>query len=119
MGDERGAMEHEERARMLRPHLFAINHDPELLDLLRILFQREDLNVTTTNFVPATFDQIAALAPDVRLVDLAYGGRGGSCWNACAPGRARIASRLWCSPPRPGTSSGCGPSPTASAATRW
>ena len=69
MGDERG--------RPGRKHLFAVNGDPDFLNLLRILFQRAEYNVTTTNYLPATFDQIAALDPDLLLVDLVWGDRAG------------------------------------------
>ena len=44
---------------------------------MRDLLQGEDYNVTTTNFVPATFEQIAAAQPDVLVVDLALGRRAG------------------------------------------
>jgi DNA-binding response OmpR family regulator len=66
-----------ERAQGGRKHLFAINGEADFLDLVRILFQRAEYNVTTTNFVPATFDQIAALDPDILLVDLVWGERAG------------------------------------------
>jgi signal transduction histidine kinase/CheY-like chemotaxis protein len=75
--DEQAPMGDAERERRGRKHLFAINGDPDFLDLVRILFQRAEYNVTTTNFVPATFDQIAALDPDILLVDLVWGQRAG------------------------------------------
>jgi len=53
-----------------RQHVFAVNHDPEFLDILRVLLQDERYNVTTTNYVPRTWEQIAALQPNLLLIDL-------------------------------------------------
>jgi CheY-like chemotaxis protein len=53
-----------------RQHIFAVNHDPEFLDVVRVLLQGETYNVTTTNYVPRTWDQIAALQPSLLLIDL-------------------------------------------------
>jgi DNA-binding response OmpR family regulator len=69
--------ESHERAQMGRQHIFIINGSPDLLDLLRVLFQRAEYNVTTTNFVPETFEQIAALRPAVLVIDLAVGQQAG------------------------------------------
>lgn len=69
--------EYAEHAQMDRPHVFVINSDPSFLDLVRELLQEERYNVTTTNLVPRTFDQIAALRPSVLVVDLAFGQRAG------------------------------------------
>ncbi|MDQ6832946.1 MAG: response regulator [Chloroflexota bacterium] len=66
-----------ERSQMVRPHIFAINANPEFLNVVRVLLQDERYNVTTTNFVPHTFDQIAALQPSLLLVDLAIGKEAG------------------------------------------
>lgn len=66
-----------ERDRMDRKHVFVVNGSPEFLDLARDLLQEERYNVTTTNFVPQTFDQIAALQPSLLMVDLAVGARAG------------------------------------------
>lgn len=66
-----------ERAQMARAHIFVVNGSPVFLDLMRELFQDERYNVTTTNFVPHTFAQIAALGPDLLLIDLEYGKRAG------------------------------------------
>ena len=62
-----------ERAQRARPHIFVVNGTSAFLNLMRDLLQDEDYNVTTTNFVPATFAQIAAARPDVLIVDLAMG----------------------------------------------
>ena len=56
-----------------RKHIFAINGAPEFLNLVRELFQEEGYNVTTTNYVPKSFNQIAALQPDALIVDVVVG----------------------------------------------
>jgi CheY-like chemotaxis protein len=66
-----------ERRRMARQHIFVVNGAPPVLELLRELFQGESYNVTTTNFVPETFDQIAALTPDLLMVDVVAGDQAG------------------------------------------
>jgi chemosensory pili system protein ChpA (sensor histidine kinase/response regulator) len=66
-----------ERGQATRKHIFVINGAPEFLTLMRRLFQSERYNVTTTNFVPTSFAQIAALQPDVLIIDLAHGERAG------------------------------------------
>lgn len=66
-----------EQQRMARKHIFAVNDSPEFLDFMRDLLQDEEYNVTTTNFVPRTFDQIAALRPDLLLIDVAIGREAG------------------------------------------
>lgn len=40
-------------------------------------WREEGYNVTTTNFVPRSFEQIAALQPDALIVDVAVGQRAG------------------------------------------
>lgn len=62
-----------EREQMARKHIFAVNSSPEFLDVLRQLLQEERYNVTTTNFLPRTFEQIQALSPDLLIVDIAVG----------------------------------------------
>lgn len=66
-----------EQRQMSRQHIFVVNGAPAFLDLVRALFQEEDYNVTTTNFVPRTFDHIQALSPDLLLVDLVLGEQAG------------------------------------------
>jgi DNA-binding response OmpR family regulator len=66
---DQGGRKHEARQGE-RQHIFAINHDPEFLDAVRVLLQDERFNVTTTNYVPCTWDQIAALQPSLLLVDV-------------------------------------------------
>jgi CheY-like chemotaxis protein len=53
-------------------HIFAVDGAPEFLDVVRALFESERYNVTTTNFVPPTFDQIAVARPDLLIIDLAW-----------------------------------------------
>jgi CheY-like chemotaxis protein len=67
----------EDRSQEERKHIFAINGAPEFLNVIRDLFQDEGYNVTTTNFVPNSFDQIAALAPDALIVDIVVGQQAG------------------------------------------
>ncbi|HEX6738546.1 MAG TPA: response regulator [Vicinamibacteria bacterium] len=81
--------EEQERAQMARQHVFVVNGHPDLLELLRVLFQREEYNVTTTNFVPNTFEQIEALQPSVLVVDLAVSQRAG--WDLLE--RLRLGAR--------------------------
>lgn len=66
-----------ETEQLERQHIFAVNGSPEILDLVRKLLQDENYNVTTTNFVPGTFDQIEALNPDLLIIDLVVGVRAG------------------------------------------
>ena len=56
-----------------RKHIFALNGAPEFLNIVRELFQEEGFNVTTTNYVPRSYDQIAALQPDLLIVDVVVG----------------------------------------------
>ncbi len=67
----------EDRSQEHRKHVFAINGAPEFLDFVRLLFQDEGYNVTTTNFVPRSFDHVAALQPDALIVDLVAGKQAG------------------------------------------
>jgi chemosensory pili system protein ChpA (sensor histidine kinase/response regulator) len=62
-----------EVAQMARQHIFVANSSAFILELLRELLQGERYNVTTTNYVPNTFDQIQALAPDLLVIDLTLG----------------------------------------------
>jgi DNA-binding response OmpR family regulator len=63
----------EDRSQEGRKHIFAINGSPDFLNVIRDLFQDEGYNVTTTNYVPNSFDQIAALDPDALIVDIVVG----------------------------------------------
>jgi CheY-like chemotaxis protein len=66
-----------DRIQTTRKHIFAVDGAPEFLELVRALFEFEHYNVTTTNYIPTTFDQIAAGAPDLIIVDLVIGERQG------------------------------------------
>ena len=70
-------MGHVERRQMGRKHIFVVNGAPDFLNFVRELFQEENYNVTTTNYVPQTFDQIAVLAPDLLIIDLVVGVQAG------------------------------------------
>ncbi len=67
---------------MGRQHVFVVNGSPDFLNLMRELLQEERYNVTTTNYVPLTFYQVAVLHPSVLVVDLTIGARAG--WNLLA-----------------------------------
>ena len=67
----------EDRSQERRKHIFAIDGSPDFLNVIRELFQDEGYNVTTTNFVPNSFEQINALAPDALIVDIVVGQRVG------------------------------------------
>jgi DNA-binding response OmpR family regulator len=63
----------EDRSQEGRKHIIAINGSPDFLNIIRDLFQEEHYNVTTTNYVPNSFQQIAALEPDALIVDIVVG----------------------------------------------
>lgn len=67
--------ETQEARQSQRQHILVVNHDPALLpallDVVRILLQEERYNVTTTNYVPHTWERIVALQPSLLLIDLA------------------------------------------------
>lgn len=67
----------EDRTQEGRKHIFVINGAPEFLNLMREVFQDQRFNVTTTNFVPNSFAQIAALQPDALVVDIVVGQQAG------------------------------------------
>ena len=55
---------------MNRKHVFAVNGEADFLGLLAHFLQDENFNVTTTNYVPKTFDMINVLLPDLLILDL-------------------------------------------------
>lgn len=69
----RGKAVVEDRGQEGRKLIFAINGAPEFLNMVRELFQEEDYNVTTTNFVPTSFEQIEAVHPEALIVDIVIG----------------------------------------------
>jgi twitching motility two-component system response regulator PilH len=68
-----------ELRQMVRKHILIVNREPEFLALMRELLHTRRYNVTTTNFVPRTFEQIAASQPDLVIVDLSL--REEAPWN--------------------------------------
>jgi response regulator RpfG family c-di-GMP phosphodiesterase len=62
-----------ERILIGRKHILAMNGASEFLDLIRLLLEQENYNVTTTNFVLRTDAMIAALKPDLVIVDIVVG----------------------------------------------
>ncbi len=76
-GEDREPMSAGEQQQLARKHIFVVNSSPEFLDFIRQLLQDEQYNVTTTNFVPLTFEQVQAVGPDLLLVDLVAGERAG------------------------------------------
>jgi DNA-binding response OmpR family regulator len=68
-----------------------INASPDFLDVVRELLQDEHYNVTTTNYVPTSFDAITAAQPDLLIVDLVYGDRVG--WDLLAELRQEATTR--------------------------
>ena len=69
--------EPEDRTQEGRKHIFVINGAPEFLNLMRDVFQDVRFNVTTTNYVPNSFDQIVALSPDALIMDIVVGQQAG------------------------------------------
>ena len=67
----------DERRQMARQHVFVVNGSLEFLDVMRELLQDERYNVTTTNFVPRTFEQIDALQPALLVIDIVIGEQAG------------------------------------------
>jgi response regulator RpfG family c-di-GMP phosphodiesterase len=66
-----------ERGRMARKHILAVNGASDFLEFVRILFESEHYNVTTTNFVDRTHAVIEALQPDMVIVDIVVGQQAG------------------------------------------
>ncbi len=62
-----------ERQQMRRKHVFSVNGSSAFLDVVRTLLEDERYNITTTNFVPRTFEQIASLQPDLLIIDIVVG----------------------------------------------
>lgn len=84
-------MDAAEKRQMERKHVFAVNGAVEFLDVLRELLQEEQYNVTTTNYVPHTYDQIAALQPDLLMIDLAVGIQAG--WDLLERLTSEVSTR--------------------------
>jgi two-component system alkaline phosphatase synthesis response regulator PhoP len=76
---------------MGRKHIYVVNGSPEFLDIVRQLLQDESYNVTTTNFVPLSFETIDAARPSLLLIDLVVGEQAG--WDLLARLRKGVATR--------------------------
>jgi len=76
---------------MARKHVFCINGSSAFLDVVRELLEDESYNVTTTNFVPLTYDQIAVLKPDLLIVDVVVGIQAG--WDLLEHLRNEMTTR--------------------------
>ena len=76
---------------MGRQHVFVVNGSAEFLDVVRELLQDERYNVTTTNFVPRTFDQIETAKPSLLIIDLCHGEQAG--WILLTELRKEAATR--------------------------
>jgi CheY-like chemotaxis protein len=74
---DRLATQKQEREQAQRKHVLVVNGHPPFLELLRVVLQDAQFNVTTTNYVPHTFDLITALAPSLIIVDLIHGQQAG------------------------------------------
>jgi DNA-binding response OmpR family regulator len=76
---------------MGRKHVYVVNGSPDFLDIVRQLLQDENYNVTTTNFVPLSFETINAAQPALVIVDLVLGEHAG--WGLLAQLRKAISTR--------------------------
>jgi DNA-binding response OmpR family regulator len=76
---------------MARKHVYVVNGSPAFLDIVRQLLQDENYNVTTTNFVPRTFDTIDAAQPSLLIIDLVIGERAG--WHLLGQLRESVSTR--------------------------
>jgi two-component system, chemotaxis family, response regulator PixG len=72
-------------------HIFVVNNTPAILDLVRELLKQERYRITTTNFLPRTFDEIAALQPTLLIIDLSLGEQEG--WQLLAGLRQEASTR--------------------------
>jgi DNA-binding response OmpR family regulator len=76
---------------MTRKHVYVVNGSPEFLDIVRELLQEENYNVTTTNFVPRSFETIEAAQPSMLIIDLVIGESAG--WNLLGKLRNAASTR--------------------------
>jgi DNA-binding response OmpR family regulator len=78
-------------AQMTRQHVFVVNGSPEFLDIMRQMLQVESYNVTTTNFVPLSFQTIEAAQPSLLMIDLVVGEQAG--WDLLAQLRRAASTK--------------------------
>jgi len=76
---------------MTRKHVYVVNGSPEFLDIVRQLLQDENYNVTTTNFVPLSFETIEAAQPSMLIIDLVIGEKAG--WDLLAQLRRAVSTQ--------------------------
>ncbi len=76
---------------MIRKHVYVVNGSPVFLDIVRQLLQDESYNVTTTNFVPLSFETIEAARPDMIIIDLVLGEHAG--WDLLSQLRSAATTR--------------------------
>lgn len=76
---------------MTRKHVYVVNGSPVFLDIVRQLLQDERYNVTTTNFVPLSFETIEAAQPEMLIIDLVLGEQAG--WDLLARLRHAASTR--------------------------
>ena len=76
---------------MARKHVYVLNGSPEFLDIVRELLQDEHYNVTTTTFVPNSFETIEAAQPALLIVDLVIGEQAG--WELLSELREAASTR--------------------------
>lgn len=76
---------------MTRKHVYVVNGSPAFLDIIRQLLQDESYNVTTTNFVPLSFETIESAQPSLLIIDLVVGERAG--WDLLARLRAAVSTQ--------------------------
>jgi two-component system alkaline phosphatase synthesis response regulator PhoP len=76
---------------MARKHVYVVNGSPQFLDIVRQLLQDEHYNVTTTNFVPRSFETIESAQPTLLIIDLVVGEQAG--WDLLARLRRGATTR--------------------------
>ena len=76
---------------MARQHVYVVNGSPGFLDVVRELLQDEHYNVTTTNFLPNSFETIETAQPALLIVDLVLGELAG--WDLLGDLRAAATTR--------------------------
>jgi CheY-like chemotaxis protein len=63
--------------RRARPHVYVLDADPAILDLVRELLLLERYDVTASTYAPESLEVIDLHAPDLVVLDLAWGERAG------------------------------------------
>jgi CheY-like chemotaxis protein len=63
----------DDRQRMRRKQVFAVNNSPDFLLIVRELLEDEGYAVTTSDFEPNVFTRIVMRQPDALMIDVAVG----------------------------------------------